>query len=116
MHFAPRILSVTDGVWVDHADCAGTERALREAVRSAQRELLRIDGDRLGVNRVLTALLAEVAPVYERLESLAEAQPAGPVASALTYVRLAVRCAARGEPDLAATSVGVAAAMTRRIA
>lgn len=94
---------------------ADATRVLRDAVRSAQEQMLRRGCDLASVNEVLADLLKALLPVHTQLASVAATHPVGPVAAVLEYLRCAFGHAARGLPEPAVSFMVTAAATTYRL-
>jgi hypothetical protein len=90
-------------------------RVLRDAVRSAQDQVLRQGCDLASVNEALAELLNQLLPVHDQLVHVAAAEHGGPVGAILEYLRCAFGNAARGLPDPAVSFVVTAAATTYRL-
>ena len=89
---------------------------LRRVAQAAQHELLATRCDLESVQRVLSALLAALAPVERELEAMTIAQPTGAVAAVLGHLRVAFTHTAAGRPDPAISCVVTAAATSFRLA
>lgn len=99
---------------IDHAG-ADPARVLGAAVRSAQEDVLRRGWEQASVNRTLDDLLDALAPVYERLETMARTDPAGAVAAVLTHLHRAYDLAVAGMPEPAVSSMITAAVTAIRL-
>lgn len=74
-------------------------------MRHAHDVLLANEHDRTRVNKVLTALAAELAPARPILQVLADIQPIGPIAEVLEHLRSAFTHAAASRTEQAVTAV-----------
>ena len=101
---------------VSHEGGVEVTRVLRDAVQNAQAGVLRGGCDLASVNEMLAGLLADLAPVYDSLESIAVADPGGAVAAILEQLRLAFGHATRGQVDAAVSNLVTAAISTFRLA
>lgn len=101
----------------DVIDHAGTDaaRVLCAAVRSAQDDVLRAGWAQASVNKTLDDLLDELAPVYDELQVMATAEPAGAVAAVLAHLRRAYDLAMAGLPESAVASMITASVTTFRL-
>jgi hypothetical protein len=86
---------------------------LREAVESAQLELLMGPFDEMTVNRVLIDLSTALQPVREQLVGMSESHPGGPVATVLAHLGTVYTRAAADQTGAAIAGVITAAAAVR---
>ncbi len=90
-------------------------RVLRVAIRVAQEDVVRRGWEQASVNETLNDLLQVLAPVYDQLAAMAEAEPTGPVAAVLAHLRRAFGLAVEGFPESAVSSVITAAVTAVRL-
>lgn len=88
---------------------------LRNAVQTAQRELLAGMCDLASVNEALARLFAELAPIHDELAATAADDPGGPVAAVLAHLRVTFAQAAAGRPAPAVNSLITAATTAIRL-